>query len=404
MSDAAASPAPGSAAAAAGAAEALRQELRSWLDEHWTADRRAALAGPGSGAGSGYGERHDFDAHRRWNAELVDARWGGIAWPAAFGGRDAGLLEQLAYNEEMARVGAPGPVNAIGVANIAPAIMAVGTPEQQERYLRPMLRGDDIWSQGMSEPEAGSDLASLRCHAVLDGDTFVVNGQKTWNSNGDKADWCQLYVRTNPDVAKHKGISCLLVDMRTPGIEARAITTMAGDASFAEVFFSDARIPRSALLGEVDGGWAVATRTLSNERAGVANLYLSIRRKLDRLLQVAGAVAPDGRRPADDPVARQALAARYIDARLLELLARRSLGATLAGKTPGAEGSVIKLAWSKHEQALADTAVDVLGMAALDGPWGAGLLGSRALSIAGGTTEVNKNIVGERVLGLPREP
>jgi alkylation response protein AidB-like acyl-CoA dehydrogenase len=367
------------------AAEVLRSELRAWLEVHYTPDVRAALDG-----------RPEWEAHRAWNAVLVDGGWGAIAWPEAFGGRGAGLPEQLAYNEEMARAGAPGPINAIGVANIAPAIMAVGTPQQQERYLRPMLRGDDIWSQGMSEPEAGSDLASLRCRADLDGDTFVVNGQKTWNSNGDKADWCQLYVRTNPDVAKHKGITCLLVDMRSPGIEVRPIKTMAGDSGFAELFLTDLRVPRTALLGEVDEGWSVATRTLSNERAGVANLYLGNRRKLDRLLKLAGRV--------EDPVARQALAARYTDARLLELLARRSLGAALAGKPPGAEGSVIKLAWSRSEQALADTAVDVLGPVALSGPWADALLASRSLSIAGGTTEVNKNIIGERVLGLPREP
>jgi alkylation response protein AidB-like acyl-CoA dehydrogenase len=376
---------------AADDADALRSELRAWLEAHLTPEVKAGL-------GSDLQPHESWDARRAWNAELVDAGWGAIAWPERFGGRDAGLLEQLAYNEEMARVGAPGPVNAIGVANIAPAIMAVGTPEQQERYLRPMLRGDDIWSQGMSEPEAGSDLASLRCRADLDGDTFVVNGQKTWNSNGDQADWCQLYVRTNPDVAKHKGITCLLVDMRSPGIEVRPITTIAGDASFAEVFLTDVRVPRSALLGEVDEGWAVATRTLSNERAGVANLYLNIRRKLDRLLAAAAAAGVDG------PLARQALAARYTDARLLELLAKRSLGAALAGRPPGAEGSVIKLAWAASEQALAATAVDLLGMDALRGPWGVGLLGSRSLTIAGGTTEVNKNIIGERVLGLPKEP
>jgi alkylation response protein AidB-like acyl-CoA dehydrogenase len=372
-------------------AEALRAELRAWLAEHWTAEHRALIGGEGLGH-----EDEAFEAHRAWNATLVDAGWGAISWPAAFGGRDAGLLEQLAYTEEMARAGAVGPFNAIGVANIAPAIMAVGTPAQQERFLRPMLRGDEIWSQGMSEPEAGSDLASLRCLAVRDGEDFVVNGQKTWNSLGHRADWCQLYVRTNTEVPKHKGITCLLVDLRTPGIEARPIRTMAGDRSFAELFLADARVPASALLGEVDGGWAVATRTLSNERAGVAGLYLNIRRKLDRLLDAVG--------PTPDPVARQQLAARYTDARLLELLARRSLGAALAGKAPGAEGSVIKLAWSTHEQALAATAVDLLGYDSLSGPWGRGLLGSRSLSIAGGTTEVNKNIVAERVLGLPREP
>ncbi len=368
-------------------ADELRRDLRAWLEERCTDDVRAAVAADDPDAA--------FAAHRAWNAELFDAGWAAPAWPSSFGGRDAGLLEQLAYNEEMARAGAPRPVNAIGVANIAPAILAVGTAAQQERFLRPMLRGDEIWSQGMSEPEAGSDLASLRCRAVLDGDAFVVDGQKTWNSNGDRADWCQLYVRTDPDAPKHAGITCLLVDMRLPGIEVRPLTTMAGDRSFAEVFLGAVRVPAGAVLGDVGGGWAVATRTLSNERAGVANLYLDLRRKVDRLLATTGPL---------DPVARERVAARYVDVRVLELLCQRSLGAALAGRPPGPEGSVIKLAWAAAAQALATTAVDVLGLGALDGPWGVGLLSSRSLSIAGGTTEVNKTIVAERVLGLPREP
>ena len=376
--------------------EAFREELRAWLAEHFTPDVATALAHRGSDDA--------FDAHRAWNARLVDAGYGAIAWPAPFGGKDAGIREQLVYNEEMACAGAPGPINAIGVANIAPAIMAFGTPEQQHRFLAPMLRGDEIWSQGMSEPEAGSDLASLRCRAVLDGDHFVINGHKTWNSNGDRADWCQLYVRTDMEAPKHKGITCLLVDMRTPGVEARPILTMAGDSGFSELFFTDARVPVTALLGELNEGWSVATSTLSNERAGVASLYLSLRRKLDRLLEVASQPGPNGTRPIDAPVARDALMARYIDTRNLEFLAKRSLGAALSGRPPGAEGSVIKLAWARSEQAVAMTAVDVLGIHALAGPWAAGLLGSRSLSIAGGTTEVNKNIIGERVLGLPREP
>jgi alkylation response protein AidB-like acyl-CoA dehydrogenase len=373
----------------------FREELRAWLDEHFTAEVAAAIRDQDAAG---------FDAHRTWNATLVDAGYGAIAWPAEFGGRDADLVEQLAYNEEMARVAAPGPVNAIGVANIAPAIMSHGTPEQQQRFLRPMLRGDEIWSQGMSEPGAGSDLASLRCSALLDGDHFVVNGQKTWNSNGDKADWCQLYVRTNTEVPKHKGITCLLLDMRTPGVEARPIKTMAGDSSFSELFLTDVRVPRSALLGDVDDGWGVATRTLSNERAGVASLYLASRNKLDRLLEAARRTGSDGTRPIDRPVARDALMARYIDTRNLEFLAKRSLGAALSGRPPGAEGSVIKLAWSRADQALARTAVDVLGLEALVGPWATNLLSSCSLSIAGGTTEINKSILGERVLGLPREP
>ena len=326
---------------------------------------------------------------------LFDAGYAAVAWPAAHGGRDAGLDEQLVTNEEMARAGAPGPVNAIGVANIAPALMADGTEAQQHRFLRPMLRGDEIWSQGMSEPEAGSDLASLRCAAVAAGDDFVVNGQKTWNSQGHRADWCQLYVRTDVGAPKHEGITCLLVDMRTPGIEARPIRTMAGDVSFAEVFLTDVRVPRTAVLGEVGGGWRVATRTLSNERAGVATLFLSEQAKLDRLL----AEAPPLRGVARDQVVR-----RCIEVRLLELLARRTLDATRAGRAPGPEGSVIKLAWSLTDQALAATAVEVLGLPALSDRWATNLLGSRSLTIAGGTSEVNRNIVAERVLGLPREP
>lgn len=376
--------------------KAFRRELREWFAANFTAEVRASIE-----VGDDEGR---FDAMRKWNATLADAGYAAIAWSAQYGGRDAGLEEQLVFNTEMARSGAPGPVNSIGVANIAPAIMALGTDEQKERFLQPMLRGDEIWSQGMSEPGAGSDLASLSCRAVRDGDHFVVNGQKTWNSNGDRADWCQLYVRTNVDVPKHQGITCLLVDMRTPGIEIRPILTMAGDRGFSELFFTDARIPVTALLGEIDAGWAVATNTLSNERAGVASMYLNLRASFDRLLEAASIVRADGTRAVDAPVARDQLMARYIDVRNLEFLAKRALGAALNGKAPGAEGSVMKLAWSETSRALSRTAIDVLGITALDGPWGHGLLSSTSLTIAGGTSEVNRNIIGERVLGLPREP
>jgi alkylation response protein AidB-like acyl-CoA dehydrogenase len=254
----------------------------------------------------------------------------------------------------------------------------------------------------MSEPDAGSDLASLRTRAVRDGDHFVVDGQKTWNSLGHRADWCQLYVRTDPDAPKHKGITCLLVDMRTPGISAEPITTMAGTREFAEVFFDGARIPVAAVLGDIDEGWKVATSTLSHERAGVAKLYLHLLAKCERMLADAQERRSDGTRPWDDPVARDRLMARYVQVRNLELLAKRTIGIALAGGTPGAEGSVIKLAWSTTDQALARTAVDVLGDATLAGRWGDALLHSCSLTIAGGTTEVNKNIIGERVLGLPR--
>jgi alkylation response protein AidB-like acyl-CoA dehydrogenase len=370
-------------------AAVFRAELRDWLDANLTDDIRAAAWN--------LDDDDSFEVRRKWNAALFDAGYAAPSWPVEFGGRGADLLEQLAYNEEMARAGAPGPINAIGVSNIAPAIMTFGTDEQKQRHLRPLLRGDEIWSQGMSEPDSGSDLASLRTRAVRDGDHFVVTGQKTWNSLGHRADWCQLYVRTNPDVPKHKGITCLLVDMRTPGIRAEAITTMAGGHDFAEVFIDEARVPVSAVLGEIDSGWQVATGTLSYERAGVASLYLMLRRKLDRLLADAAAAGIGA-------VQRDELMQRYIQVRNLELLAKRSIGIALAGGMPGAEGSVIKLAWSTTDQALSRTAVNILGMKALEGTWAQAVVGSCSLTIAGGTTEVNKNIIGERVLGLPREP
>jgi alkylation response protein AidB-like acyl-CoA dehydrogenase len=368
--------------------DAFRKMLQGWLADNLPAGLDA----------TGVGDDEMFERRRAWNATLFDAGLAAIDWPAAFGGRDASVLEQLIYNEEFARAHAPGPVNAIGVANIAPAIMTIGTEEQKQRFLQPMLRGDEIWSQGMSEPDAGSDLASLSCRAVRDGDRFIVNGQKTWNSLGHRADWCQLYVRTDPDAPKHEGMTCLLVDMSTPGVEVRPITTIGGSLDFAEVFFTDVEVPVDAVLGEIGSGWHVATRTLGFERAGVAKLALMLRENYERLLADTGPV----RRA--DPVQRQRLVARYIDSELLRLLAQRTVSAAMHDRMPGAEASVIKLAWSTMEQRVAETAADVLGIEALSGPWAERLCGSRSLTIAGGTTEVNRNIVGERVLGLPREP
>ena len=371
--------------------EAFRAELRAWLSEHLTPEVAAV------------GDRHlegdSLDAVRAWNRTLADGGWAAPAWPVEHGGRGAGVDQQLAYLEEMSSARAPGPVNVIGVSNIAPAIMRFGTPEQQARFLQPMLRGDEIWSQGMSEPDAGSDLASLRTAAVEDGDNFVVNGQKTWNSLGHYADWCQLYVRTDPAAKKHAGITCFLVDLKTPGVAARPITTMAGDHSFAELFFTDARIPRSAMLGPLHQGWSVAITTLSHERAGVARLHLSLARRLDDLL-----ADPRARAGLRDPLLRQRLARVFASIRCMRYLTERALSAPTAAE--GAGGSLAKLSWAHCDQELADLAVDLIGPAALEASdrWAHNLLAVRQASIAGGTTEINKNIVGEHVLGLPREP
>jgi len=369
--------------------DAFRAELRAWLSEHLTPEVAAV------------GDRHlegdSLKVVRAWNRTLADGGWAAPAWPVEHGGRDAGVDEQLAYLEEMSRVRAPGPVNVIGVSNIAPAIMRFGTPEQQARFLQPMLRGDEIWSQGMSEPDAGSDLASLRTAAVEEGDHFVINGQKTWNSLGHYADWCQLYVRTDPSAKKHAGITCFLVDMRTPGIEARPITTITGDHTFAELFFTDARVPRSAMLGPLHGGWGVAMTTLSYERAGVARLHLSLARRLDDLL-----ADPRTRAGRKDPVLRERLARVYASVRCMRYLTERSLSDPAAAA--GAGGSLAKLSWAHCDQELGNLAVDLIGLDALGAEdyWADNLLAVRQASIAGGTTEINKNIVGEHVLGLPR--
>jgi len=388
-------PAGGAATAASSTAAsstaAFREELRSWLGRELTDDVVRL--------GQGVPEDEDLVAYRNWNRRLADAGWAAPAWPAEHGGRDAGIDEQLAYLEVMSAVAAPGPINSIGVANIAPAIMAYGTPEQKQRFLRPLLRGDEIWSQGMSEPDAGSDLASLRTRAVADGDEYVVNGQKTWNSLGQIADWCQLYVRTDPDVPKHKGISCFLVDLRTPGIEIRPVRTITGDRTFSELYFTDVRIPASAVLGPIDSGWTVAMTTLSFERAGVARLHLGLSRKLDRLLadpRAAGALT--------DPRLRDRVASIYTDIACMRWMTNRSLARMRTGQPTGADGSMTKLAWGRAEQRLSALALDLLGLGATADEWATNLAASRQATIAGGTTEINLNIVGEMGLGLPREP
>ena len=370
----------------------LRRSLRAWLADHLTPE--VVRAGQGSP------EVANLELLRGWNRQLADAGWAAPAWSVEHGGRGAGIDEQLAYLEEMSAVSAPGPINVIGVSNIAPAIMAYGTAEQQERFLGPMLRGDAIWSQGMSEPDAGSDLASLRTSAAIDGDDFVINGQKTWNSLGSMADWCQLYVRTDNEVPKHKGISCLLVDLRTPGIEIRPLRTITGDEPFSELFFSDVRVPRDALLGPLHQGWQVAMTTLSFERAGVARLHLGLSRKLGNLL-----AEPKVAESLRDPLIRDRVAAVYADIACMRWMCNRSLAQMRNGRPTGPDGSLAKLAWGRAEQRLSELAVDMLGADGLvDGPWAFNLTASRQATIAGGTTEINLNIIAEMGLGLPREP
>ncbi|MEY2420727.1 MAG: hypothetical protein QOI95_794 [Acidimicrobiaceae bacterium] len=371
-------------------AEAFRVELRAWLE---------ANLPDGLPTQTDQLERGSEALERlqAWNRTLADAGYAALSWPEEYGGRGASLMQQIVFNEEMDRAHAPGPVNIVGMPNIAPAIMQWGTEEQKLRFLPRMMRGEDVWCQGMSEPNAGSDLASLQCRAVLDGDDFVINGQKTWNTLGLAADWCQLYVRTDTSVAKHKGISCLLVDMSLAGVEVRPLVTITGDPGFSELFFTDVRVPSSALLGPLHEGWKVATTTLAHERAGVAKLHLALRRGTRELIEAARANGT-----AADPVIRQKLARVYLEAEYLKLLADRAISGQLHGRELGPEGSVAKLVWADVQNHLAEVASDVHGPDGWNLTNGMRRVSVRSVSIAGGTTQVNKNIVAQRVLGMPR--
>lgn len=373
--------------------ERFRSELRDWLSQNLTDQLVAARRPTGRDDAA-------FEMLREWNATMADAGWAAVSWPPEYGGRGATVLEQLVYTEETTRARAPMPLNVIGLNNIAPAIMQYGTDQQKLTLLPRMMRADDIWCQGMSEPEAGSDLAALRTRAVRDGDEFVVNGQKIWTSLGHRADWCQLYVRTNPEAPKHKGISCLIVDMTLPGIEVRPLVTLNGDADFAEVFFHDVRVPADALLGPLNAGWQVATTTLSHERAGAARLYAEMQVRLEELVDDLAAA---GTGALDDPVTLRRLGEIAVRIKYLEVLCQRSISATLHGGDALGSASLAKTVWGEIGQDLAALAFDALGTRGAGAPWANYRLTSRSLTIAGGTTQINKNITAQRVLGLPRK-
>lgn len=366
-------------------------ELRAWIARHLT-DRHRGLSFTGEP------DAEWLARMREWNHMLADARHAAPGWPVEWGGRGAGVLEQVAHARVMAEADAPGPLNAVGIPNIAPAIMAHGTPDQQRRHLPALLRGDDVWCQGFSEPDAGSDLASLRTRAERDGDHYVVHGHKVWTTFGAFADRCELLVRTGAAASRPQaGITCLLLDMRSPGVEVRPLRSMTGSREFSELVLAGVRVPVGDRLGGEDEGWRVAMGTLANERVGVATLHLRLRSRIDALVAEAHESGS-----ACGPLARTALAGLWSEARLLGWLSERALARADAGLPPGPESSVIKLAWSRLAQRLPEVAVRVLGADALEGAWGRDLVHSRSLSIAGGTTEVNSDVVAERVLGLPR--
>ncbi len=375
-------------------AEAFRTEFRDWL----AANLPAELRGSGSGLDP---DPERLERLRWWNRLLADAGYAAIAWPVEYGGRGAGILEQVVFAEEMSRADAPGTLNPIGISNIAPAIMEHGTEEQKRGFLPRMRRGDDIWCQGFSEPDAGSDLASLRTTAVRDGDHYVVNGQKVWTTLAHVARWCMLLTRERKEANPRHGLTYLLVDMRSPGVEVRPLVQITGDAEFNEIFFKDVVVPKSQILGDAGEGWAVAMTTLLHER-GTLGMALATRAQI-----TAAELAEHARRlgRGSDPLVRQRVAQYTIEARALQLNGYRAVTAVKRNGIPGPEGSILKLMWSELNQRMTEAAIDMAGPAGQVGDgegWEYPFLRSRANTIEAGTSEVLRNILAERVLGLPR--
>jgi alkylation response protein AidB-like acyl-CoA dehydrogenase len=366
------------------AEEEFRDQLRSWIaDNH-----------PGREPD---GDDESFHFRRDWQRKLNERGWAGLTWPERYGGAGATQIEQAIFFEEIARARAPQMANVLGLTMGGPTLIAHGTDDQKERFLGPILSADEIWCQGFSEPESGSDLASLKTRAVLKGDEYIVTGQKVWTTFAHQSKWCMLLARTDQEAPKHRGLTYFLLDMEQDGVEVRPLVQITGEAEFNELFLEEARIPADNVIGGVDNGWRVAITTLMHERAGLAFA-------LQARVQIALGELADELRGSDDPVIRQRFAQLAIEAQVLRLLAYRGLTTAMKSGEPGPEGSLGKWLWADINQDLTTLAMDARGPAAqlVDDTWTYRFLRARANSIEGGTTEILKNIVAERVLGLPR--
>src|SRR5215216_6567522 len=350
---------------------------------------------------------------RGWQASCYEAGYVGRAWPSEFGGGGRPPVEQIVVDQELAAAGAPEFVNVVGLDVLGPSLLRFGSDEQRRRYIPAILAADEIWCQGFSEPDAGSDLASLRARAVDHGDHFVLSGQKTWVSWGQFARWCGVLARTEEDGPRHRGISMLIVDMRAPGVEVRPMKQITGHAEFCELFLDDVVVPKENLLSERGDGWKIAMHTLGHER-GTAALprQVKLRTWLDRAVRVAAERRLDGEALIDDPHAQVALARALIGIEVLRHHAYRTVGEFVNGGAVGPQSSSVKLLMAEAEQRLAATALDVLGTTldhaepdqlAENDFWNETYLYSRAASIYGGTQQIQRNIIADRVLGLPQE-
>jgi alkylation response protein AidB-like acyl-CoA dehydrogenase len=347
------------------------------------------------------GERMEY--LRRWQASLYEAGFVGCAWPSEFGGGGRPTAEQIVVDQELAAAGAPELVAIVGLDVLGPAILAFGTDEQKRRYVKPILSAEEIWCQGFSEPEAGSDLASLRTRAVETGDGYLVSGQKTWVSWGQFARWCGLLARTDPDAPPHRGISLLIVDLESPGVEVRPMVQITGHAEFSELFLDDVFVPRANLLGEPGQGWEIAMHVVAHER-GTAALprQVTLRTWLDRLVADAADTNRDGRSTLTDESTQATLGRVLVEIEVLRHHATRTMSAFLSGGAVGPESSGVKLLMARAEQALGLAAIEVLGDAAAGAFWHERYLYSRAASVYGGTQQIQRNIIADRVLALPK--
>ena len=385
--------------------EQFRKELREWL----AATLPTIPPEPGP---------HDWPARRAWDTDwqrrLFEAGYAGINWPKEYGGRGATLTEQLIYLEETTLAGAPYiGVNFVGMMHAGPTIMAEASEAQKQFHLPAILKGEHCWCQGFSEPQAGSDLASLRTRAVRDGDEYVINGQKIWTSHAHVAQYCEMLVRTDPDAPKHRGISWVIVPMDTPGIDVRPLETIRGSKEFSEVFFDDVRVPIANRVGDENDGWRVAMVTFSFERgtAFVSELLFSMQLVAD-LARIAKIVTSDGAAAWEDRGLRREIGHLAAEMDALWALTRRNISQAARDGVPGVGGSVFKLAYSEARQKLGDLSDRLLDRAGLamddlgdlgNGRHVTGRLHALSISIAAGTTQIQRNIVGERVLGLPKE-
>ncbi|OGK89679.1 MAG: hypothetical protein A2X50_00215 [Candidatus Rokubacteria bacterium GWF2_70_14] len=386
----------------------FRDEVRSWLKvnlpKDWVETVRAGSDIPRSDA---------YDFLSRWQRKLYDAGFMGLTWPKEYGGRGLTFMEELILHQEMALVKAPPILNILAIGMAGPTIIAYGTEEQKRRYPAKMLSCEEIWCQGYSEPNAGSDLAALQTRAVKDGDCWVVNGQKVWTSVAQLADWMMLLARTDPDAPRHKGITYFLLDMKLPGITIKPLKQITGDPEFNEVYLDNVRVHESQILGGLNNGWAVGMTTLMYERLALGfGLQVRLRIALDGLIELARRTRRNGSPATKDATIRQKLAQLWIDTEVFKYTGARAITKLLKGELPGPEASTGKMMWVEGHQRLQELAMEIQGpysqltrgskWAIESGLWQYSFLRSLANSIEGGTTEIMKNIIGERVLGLPK--